>query len=169
MTSEVTPTPPPAPRPPVHKSPGLAVFFSLFPGLGHVYLGLYQRGIAFFTSFVAALWLADHTDLSGVVAAFIFFFGMFDAHRMAVTVVHTGEFPASGSTPVPMLRKGNVTLGIVLLAVGALLLYNNFYPLDLSFLADWWPASLILFGVWLVVKDLWAKHHVHPHGDEPLP
>jgi hypothetical protein len=48
-------------------------------------------------------------------------------------------------------------MGVVLLLAGAVLLYSNFYPLDLSFLADWWPLGLILFGLWLVVRDLRGK------------
>jgi len=63
-----TPPPPPplspAPQPPPvmpaalvqpviveRKSPGLAGFLSFFPGLGHLYLGLYQRAFAFAGAF----------------------------------------------------------------------------------------------------------------------
>lgn len=171
MSTELTPlppvAPPPAPRPPAHKSPGLAVLFSLLPGLGHVYLGLYQRGIGFFTAFFAAVWLADHADAPGIIAAFVFFFAMFDAHRMAVTLV-----AAPGPTPGGPLQgegttRGNLTLGVVLLLTGSLLLYANFYPLDLSFLADWWPLGLILFGLWLVVRDIRSKAENRRAGDDP--
>lgn len=159
MESNQLPPPPPVPKPPVHKSPGLAVFFSLLPGLGHIYLGLYQRGVAFFAAFLAALWLSDHADLSGAIVAFVFFFAMFDAHRMA-GLLGTSPLPMqqAGTLNVPTnLSKGNLTLGVVLLLAGALLLYSNFYPLDLSFLADWWPLGLILFGLWLLVRDLKSK------------
>ncbi|MFN3414437.1 MAG: LiaI-LiaF-like domain-containing protein [Thermoanaerobaculum sp.] len=159
MPSSPLPPPPTERKPYGHKSPGLAVLFSLLPGLGHIYLGLYQRGVAFFAAFLAALWLADHADLSGAIVAFVFFFAMFDAHRMA-TLLATGTLvahpPAAPNFPAK-IGKSNLTLGIVLLAAGALLLYSNFYPLDLSFLADWWPLGLILFGLWLVVRDLRSK------------
>lgn len=157
MPSSPLPPPPPEPRPYGHKSPGLAALFSLLPGLGHIYLGLYPRGVAFFAAFLAALWLADHADLSGALVAFVFFFTMFDAHRMATLLATAPSGMPLASTPQATLGKGNLTIGIVLLLAGALLLYSNFYPLDLSFLADWWPLGLILFGLWLVVRDIRGK------------
>lgn len=159
MPTSPLPPPPPEHKPYGHKSPGLAVLFSLLPGLGHIYLGLYQRGVAFFAAFLAAIWLSDHADLSGAIVIFAFFFTLFDAHRMA-TLLATGSLPAHPpGAPVMAANfaRGNLTLGAVLLVAGALLLYSNFYPLDLSFLADWWPLGLILFGLWLVVRDLRSK------------
>lgn len=171
MSTEINPLPPvpppPAPKPPVHKSPGLAVLFSLLPGLGHIYLGLYQRGIAFFAAFSAAIWLADHADLSGAIVAFVFFFAMFDAHRMACCYPTIGGATEAPPVPGAGTTLGNLTLGVVLLVAGALLLYSNFYPLDLSFLADWWPLGLILFGLWLVVRDLRSKAENRHSEDRP--
>lgn len=169
MPQSPLPPPPPEHKSYGHKSPGLAVFFSLLPGLGHIYLGLYQRGIAFFAAFLSVLWLVDHADLSGVIVAFVFFFAMFDAHRMA-TLLGTGAAVTqpTGSPTLPASPgKGNLTLGVVLLLAGALLLYSNFYPLDLSFLADWWPLALILFGLWLVVRDLRSKTRNEKTEDGP--
>ncbi|HEV8268928.1 MAG TPA: hypothetical protein VGR00_11855, partial [Thermoanaerobaculia bacterium] len=79
MTSTPAAAPPPPPPPPAVfpvaasvaaapgtqlKSPGLAGVLSALPGLGHVYLGLYQRAAAFFTIWVvifAFLDAARHT------------------------------------------------------------------------------------------------------------
>ncbi len=171
MPSNQVVPPPQTPKPPTHKSPGLAVFFSLLPGLGHIYLGLYSRGIGFFAAFFSALWLAEHADLSGAIIAFVFFFAMFDAHRMAVLLGNTPFLEASGAAAISAggMKKGNFTLGIVLLAAGTLLLYSNFYPLDLSFLADWWPLSLILFGLWLLVQDLKNKGNKAQTPDQSRP
>lgn len=170
MEKSQLPPAPPGNKPYERKSPGLAVLFSVLPGLGHIYLGLYQRGIAFFAAFLAALWLSEHADLSGVIVAFVFFFAMFDAHRMA-TLLGTGALvtaPAGEQNHVGNLGRGNLTLGMVLLVAGALLLYSNFYPLDLSFLADWWPLGLVLFGLWLVVRDLRSKAGNKKTEDGPL-
>ena len=58
------PLPPPpsttAPAPIIveKKSPGLAgVLSGLFPGLGHLYLGLYQRAFKIAGAFVGCIWL----------------------------------------------------------------------------------------------------------------
>ncbi|MGQ9495951.1 MAG: LiaI-LiaF-like domain-containing protein [Thermoanaerobaculaceae bacterium] len=149
------------PQPPVtperRKAPGLAVFFSLLPGLGHIYLGLHQQGIAFFAAFLASLWLSDHADLSGAVVAFMFFYAMIDAYQKAMQ-------PTAGATPPRTAnseRRANLTLGVFLVVTGTLVLYSNFYPLDLSFLADWWPLGLIILGIYLLAKDFLAKRQAH--------
>jgi len=154
--SELAHTPPPPPRP--RKAPGLAAFFSLLPGLGHVYLGMLQRGVAFLAAFLGSIWLADHADLSGVVVAFVFFYGMIDAYQLASSP--PGE--PSPATPTAARRAGNLAVGLVLVLFGSLALYNNFYPLDLSFLADWWPLALIVFGLWLLFADLRSRKQTPP-------
>ncbi|MCA1610793.1 MAG: hypothetical protein LC780_08040, partial [Acidobacteria bacterium] len=81
--------PPAAPIPPPvvpvyaaeHKSAALAGFLSIFPGLGHLYLGLYQRGIAFGIAFVFCIAASAHGrgEFFGPMIAFVFFFGIIDA------------------------------------------------------------------------------------------
>ena len=142
---------PPLPSPPVpRRSPGLAVGLSFFPGLGHLYLGLYQRGIGVFLAFAAAIWLAEHADL-GIFVAFAWFFAVIDGYRQAVLLNQCcGSVPAEPSRPLQ--QRSNLALGVFLVVAGALLLYNQFYPLDLEFLVDWWPLALILFGVYLLAQ-----------------
>lgn len=165
MSTQVPQNVPPQPpiTPQRRKAPGLAVFFSLLPGLGHIYLGLHQRGIAFFSAFLATLWLSDNVDLSGVVVAFTFFYAMIDAYQKALQP----EVSEAPSKMAGAKRQGNLALGIFLVVAGALALYSNFYPLDLSFLADWWPLGLILLGLFLLAKDLLAKGKEPPSLPEP--
>jgi hypothetical protein len=86
-----TPPPPPplfpSPQPPPvmpaalvqpmiveRKSPGLAGFLSFFPGLGHLYLGLYQRAFAFAGAFCVLIFFNSHgriAVLSGPATAFL--------------------------------------------------------------------------------------------------
>lgn len=139
------------------KAPGLAVLFSLLPGLGHIYLGLHQRGVAFFAAFLASLWLSEHADLSGAVVAFTFFYAMIDAYQKALQPT-TGK-PPSGTANSE--RRANLTLGVFLVVTGILFLCSNFYPLDLGFLADWWPLGLILVGIYLLARDYLAKRQMH--------
>lgn len=165
MSTELSQNPPPQPSvtPERRKAPGLAVFFSLLPGLGHIYLGLHQRGIAFFAAFFASLWLSDQADLSGAVVAFTFFYAMIDAYQQATqpTAVEAHSRMANSE------RRANLALGVFLVVTGVLLLYSNFYPLDLSFLVDWWPLGLIILGIFLLAKDLSAKRQKPPSLPEP--
>lgn len=149
------PVSPPAwvpPTPPARKSPGLAVVLSFFPGLGHLYLGLYQRGIAFFLAFAGAIFLAEKADLI-ILVPFAWFFALIDAYRQA-QFLNLGFAPqVDAVTAVARVRRGgNLGLGVLLVVVGLLLLYDQFYPIDLSFLADWWPILFVLAGGYLIVQ-----------------
>ena len=42
--------------------------------------------------------------------------------------------------------------GIVLIAIGLLLLAHNFGLLQLGWLRDWWPVILIALGVWSLIN-----------------
>jgi hypothetical protein len=150
----VPPTPPPAFAPVVaapRRTPGVAAILACFPGLGHLYLGLYQRGIAFFLAFATSIWLADHNDL-GILIPFVWFFNVIDAYRQA-TLINQSYLTGSLPEPVKLPKaQGSLGFGIFLTLLGLLLLYNQFYPLDLTFLVDWWPMLLVLVGVYMLVK-----------------
>src|SRR5437899_3280361 len=105
----VTPAPPYAPVAPVavapvvveRKSPGLAGFLSIFPGLGHLYLGLYQRAFAFAGAFCLLIFLNSHgriAVLSGPATAFLWFFAIIDAVRQA-HAINRGYLAAGGIAP----------------------------------------------------------------------
>ena len=151
LAPPLPPAAPPAAPFTVRRSPGLAVVLSCFPGLGHLYLGLYQRAFAVFIAFVAAIWLSERSTL-GILVAGVVLFGFVDAYRQAQAlnlglVAEPIAPAASGGTPVRTSRLG---FGVFLLLAGLFLLYNQFYPVDFTFLEDWWPAILVLAGVYMV-------------------
>jgi hypothetical protein len=143
---------------PARRSPGLALVLSFFPGLGHLYLGLYQRAFAIFLAFAISIWLADHAEL-GILVAFVWFFAVIDSYRQA-------QMLNMGLTPEPLLsasekpkaqRRGTLGFGIFILLVGLVMLYNQFYPIDFSFLQDWWPLLLVLGGLYMVAAHFREK------------
>ncbi|MFH1176974.1 MAG: DUF5668 domain-containing protein [Acidobacteriota bacterium] len=139
---------------PARRSPGLTVVLSFLPGLGHLYLGLYQRGMLFFAAFAASIWFGDQSDTGPLFPIFIWFFGLIDAYRQA-QLINAGMLPdlSMGGPAVTLKRgRGNLGLGVFLTVLGAILLYNQFYPLDLTFLVDWWPLLLVVAGVYLLAK-----------------
>lgn len=135
---------------PHRRSPGLAVVLSFLPGLGHLYLGLYGRAIAVFVAFFLAIQLADIGSF-GVIVPFVWFFALIDAYRQA-HLINTGRLAGERDEAFKAVGRGNLGFGIFLLAVGTLLLYNRFYPIDWYFLEDWWPVLVILAGLYLVVR-----------------
>ncbi len=149
------PVPPPLPAildvagrevPPasLRKSPGAAAALSLFPGLGHLYLGLYERGfmlaIAVFTAF--------YLDLPPV-GIFAFFFTMIDAYRQAQIINLGGYDPTPKATGRP---TGSLGLGVFLVVIGAVLLLRHWIDIEdyLDWLRDWWPVILVIVGGYLI-------------------
>jgi hypothetical protein len=152
------PTAPPAAPVTIRRSPGLAVVLSCFPGLGHLYLGLYQRAFAIFISFVFAIWLSEHSTL-GILVAGVVLFAFVDVYRQAQAlnlglIAAPLTSPGAVTAPAGSHRLG---FGVFLLLAGLFLLYNQFYPVDFTFLEDWWPVLLILAGVYMVFAHFHDK------------
>ena len=88
------------------KSPFLAGLLSCFPGLGHLYLGLYQRGIFFGLAFVLCIAMSSHGrgEFFGPLIAFVWFFGVIDAVRQA-HAINRGYVAEGGFAPSAAPRR----------------------------------------------------------------
>ncbi|MFI5181578.1 MAG: LiaI-LiaF-like domain-containing protein [Thermoanaerobaculia bacterium] len=134
------------------KNPAAAGFLSFFPGLGHVYLGLYQRAAIFFAVWVVLISVVHHAPVpAGLMIPFWWFFVLIDAVRQAKAINATGA-PESNvlSNEKPMNFSGSLTFGIFLVLVGLFFFVDRWFRVDLSFLFDFWPLLLIGFGVWQI-------------------
>jgi len=148
---------------PRRKSPALACILSAMPGLGQIYVGYYQRGfvhafvVAGLISFLASSRDETLTPLGGLLLAFFWLYNIIDAGRRAAMYNHVlagGEvFDLPKDISIPGLH-GSIVGGVATMAVGAVLLAHTAYGYSLDWLADWWPAGLLLFGVYLVVKGV---------------
>jgi hypothetical protein len=171
--AETLPPPAAAPIAPVvvleRKSPGLAGVLSMFPGLGHLYLGLYQRAFAFAGVFCLLIFFNAHgrlAPLSGPATAFVWFFAIIDAVRQAKAInsgyVRTGGLATPEGTLVPRVRESmaGLTWGVILVGIGALWLLDRYVDLDAFWAAveDWLaPAAFILLGVILITTYVMKK------------
>ncbi len=168
------PLPLPA-APPVYvekKSPGLAGFLSIFPGLGHLYLGLYQRAFAFGGGFIFLIFLNSHgrmAPLSGPATFFLWVFAIIDAVRQA-KAINRGTVVESGFAPPAQLQRtshgtGGLTWGVILVGLGVLWILDRYVDIDWSFMEDWGgPAALILLGLVLVITHVRRKRTEHESG-----
>ena len=143
----------PALSPRAPKSPGLALFLSLFPGVGQVYNGQFAKALFMLAAFVGSIY--------GVVEVgpfpfafcipFVYFFNLIDAYRSAVIINER----ALGGVAAPVEQEMESPLwGASLLAMGLLLLFNNLGWLRLAALARYWPIVLIVGGGILLYQSL---------------
>ena len=162
--------PPTPPAMPYRRSPGLATVLSVIPGVGHLYLGLYERAAAIVLVFALGVWLADVVEVGPFVVMFVWFFGLFDAYRQAQAI-------NLGIEVEPLMRQRRVKpmhaslgFGVFLLVVGLIVLWNQFFPIDFSFLEVWWPLILVLGGVYLIGRCLLEqRRRQQEESPEPAP
>ena len=147
------PPAPPRPVAPPGKNPAAAGLLSVFPGLGHVYLGLYKRGVVFFVIWALFIAVADrgHDMPFGLFIPFWMVFVLIDAVRQARALNATGmPEPGFFGEEKPFRADGGLTFGIFLILIGLFFLADRIFTIDLSFLLDWWPVLLVAFGGWQV-------------------
>jgi cell wall-active antibiotic response 4TMS protein YvqF len=141
---------PPAPARRVG-SPGVAFFLGLFPGLGAVYNGEYNKALIHIVVFAAIIvgLSSDPGDggaltLALLLAGFVLYMA-FDAMRTA-KAKSLGE---STADPLEAWSRNRPVGPIILIALGALFLLNNFDWFPFHFIWRLWPLILIGVGILL--------------------
>lgn len=152
-------TPPPPQTPPASAQTGLttrhviSVILALFPGLGHIYNGLYQRGIVLFLLAVGAIYLATEEGVMGMVVAFVWLFNIIDAFRQA-SLIERGYATDLGLQDTPK-APANGQLGLLagggLFVIGFLALLDYTFGYDIDRVWEFWPLGLLAAGAWLMV------------------
>ena len=162
--------PPPAPSAPIGpptrayvdpmaKSPGLALFLSIFfPGLGHIYVGSYERALMVIggigVCIAAIVYSGGRLWPLAFVIAFAYFFAIFDAYREA----QIANLAANEELPKPRRQaEGRLMFGVFLVVVAGIVLADNIGLFDIRWLYDWWPALVLLIGVYFIGSWIWEK------------
>jgi TM2 domain-containing membrane protein YozV len=149
------------------KSPGLAAFLSLFPGLGQVYNGQIARAFVFFFAFVGSIYLtaSGHEFPFAFLIPFVHLFNMIDAWKGATAI--NRRFLGGKSEDVSEEEAVESPLwGGSLVAIGLLVLLSNMGWLDLDRLARWWPILLIAVGAYFIYGSI-QKKKAEDTADEP--
>jgi TM2 domain-containing membrane protein YozV len=143
----------------LYKSPVLASFLSIFPGLGQVYVGYYQRGFAHMLTMALCITLlaSGIGDLTPLVALFLAFFWLYnivDAGRRAA--LYNQALDGIGKVEMPQDLElpfgGSLVGGATVAVLGVLLLLNTRFDMSLAWVGEWWPLALVGFGVYLIAK-----------------
>ena len=157
--SQPPPLPPSSPVS-ASTSPGLAFALGLIPGVGAVYNGQYAKGLVHVVILGSAISLVS----SGAVSGFEPLFGLMIScfwFYMAFEAYHTAKKRRAGepvdefSSVFPRAasrgRAARVPVApIVLIALGALFLLSNLEIIDMRKLLRYWPALLIVMGVYMI-------------------
>jgi len=156
-TSSAAPAYPPPPgapyqaRPAGSGSPVIAFVLGLFPGLGAIYNGQYNKGlihIAIFASIIVALSTDIGEGLGAMLGIFLggfVFYCAFEAMRTAQAKL-AGTLP---SDPLESWSKERPIGPIILIGLGGLLLLNNFRFFEFIRLGRFWPVILIGVGLYM--------------------
>ena len=148
---------------PRFKSPMLAALLSIVPGLGQVYVGYYRQGFinVLVVGSLIALLNIPNEGFRGVEPLLIFFlifywlYNLVDASRrasyynQAVAGVAVIEVPQEFRMPE---RGGSFAGGLLMIAAGMVIASNTVFGYSLIWLERWWPAALILAGLYLVAQ-----------------
>ena len=154
--SEAPPPAPSLPAPPMRKHPGIAFLLAGFPGMGHIYDGLYLRGVVFFTLIASLLAIGsgdnqEHSVL-GFVVAFVWIFNIIDSVRQAqlINYGYAQDLGLKDLPAVPKAGQGGLLAGLLFLALGIIAALETYLDLDLTWIVRLWPLALIAAGGWLV-------------------
>jgi hypothetical protein len=140
-------------------SPGAAFVLGLIPGLGAVYNGEYNKAlihIVVFASIIVGLNSdiggSAETVLSFLLAGFVLYMA-FDAHRTARAKL-AGE---TALDPIESWSKDRPVGPMILIALGALFLLNNFSWFPFYRIGRLWPLVLIGVGILLFRNRLSSR------------
>ena len=144
----------------VGNNPGAAFALGLIPAVGAIYNGEFVKAAIHILVFGILVSLSEATDapLFGLASAAFFFYMPFEAYYTA----KKRQLSAQGialETPIDRLQQQFGSIrdrelwgGIALVVIGGLYLLGNFNVFDLHQIARFWPAALVVIGVWLLKK-----------------
>ena len=147
---------------PRHKSPRLAAFLSIAPGVGQLYVGYYVRGFVLASTFLFTMLFAVNAPgylepIPGFATFFIWLFNIIDAGRMAALYNHalagSDRIRLPENFEVPSMG-GSMGGGALLVVFALLALSNTLFGFSLEWLESWWPIFPLGLGLYLLARGV---------------
>lgn len=134
------------------KSPSLAAFLSIFPGIGAIYNGNLIKGVTYMLLFAVLIVLSSNAHDPNVVVfalmiAGFYIFQIIDSYNDAIKInqnVLTEENPAGSKEDISLFSA------IVVLVIGIVFQMVNFELLTYRQVTRLWPLVLVAFGIKIV-------------------
>lgn len=156
---------------PRRKSILLATILSLMPGLGQIYVGYYRHGFvnAIVVGSILAVLTSDSegplTPLLGLFLAFFWLYNIVDAGRRALlyneALAGRSGIALPEESKMPTFR-GSIAGGLAVVFVGGVLLSNTLFGMSLDWISQWWPAALVIFGLYLIGRSVLDRSQAKP-------
>lgn len=142
------------------KSPGFAGVLGIFPfGVGALYNGQYTKALlhlVLFSGLVSMQERGGGQPFLGLILAGFIIYQFFDniQSARAINAAAAGQTPAeAGVAGLPEIpAQGSIFWGVVLMALGGLLILANFELISYDTLFDFWPVAVIVIGLKLVLE-----------------
>jgi hypothetical protein len=148
------------------KSSFMAGFLSLFPGGGTIYNGQTAKGLIYMVMFaVLVTWVSttnDNGPFPGLILAGFIVFQFIEAILVAKAINRKAllgeDVEEMTVEEVPQfVKSGSIFWGIVLMALGGILILANFDVISYDTLFDFWPVVVIAIGIKFIL-DYMAKN-----------
>jgi hypothetical protein len=142
------------------KSPGFAGVLGMFPfGVGALYNGQYTKALlhlVIFSGLVHMQGRGSGQPFIGLVLAGFIVYQFFDniQSAKAINAAASGQAAAADQVLPEIPSQGSIFWGVVLIALGGLLILANFEIINYDTLFDFWPVAVIVLGLKLVFDAL---------------
>jgi len=151
------------------KSPFLAALLSFFiPGLGHLYVGAFQRALQVFGGMALSIFITVVIGGPGAIfIVFTWFYGIVDSVRLAQVTNRGASVESLTALEERMKRNGTggLTLGVILVGLGLLWWVDKTFEIDWYFMHRWGgPVAFVLLGVILIAAHVSKKRKEHADG-----
>jgi hypothetical protein len=161
--------PPPVPKADARVSPGLAFILGFIPGVGAVYNGQYAKGLVHVVIFGSIISILSSgaargfEPLFGLMIPTFVFYMCFEAYHTAKKR-RDGEMvdEFSGLVRRDSMAPSRFPLApALLIAFGILFLLDNLEVLKIGRLLRYWPAALIVLGLYLLYERITETKNEH--------
>lgn len=131
------------------RSPIAAFWLSVLPGVGHLYIGQFTKGLIFPLILSGIFNAIDRgADGLGILIPVYWLAVMLDAHRSAQQInlaIDRGVPPPAGMN----YQVGN-SWGWVLIGLGVIFTLTNFNLINFDWIFNLWPLALVALGVYVL-------------------
>jgi hypothetical protein len=146
------------------KSPLLASFLSMMPGLGQAYIGNYGLAFIHILVFAGCITIVanDARELTlpllPIFIGFFWLYNIIDAGRRAALYNYAVQAGAGLELPKDALATpragGSIAAGLLLVGGGIIALSSTRFGISLRWIEEWWPLAPIAFGGWLIGRAI---------------